>query len=152
MYRQKENIKLLFIYTNKENYMNKILVLSHGTISEGIKTALRVITSEEDAVDTMCIMEDTPPEKVRDDLRQYLDNCDADKPVFIVTDIPFGSTTTLSAPFIGENKNLYIISGMNLGMMMAMVTQDLNEDTENKIKQIIEECKQTIIYVNDFMK
>ena len=55
-------------------------------------------------------------------------------------------------PFIGENKNIYIISGKNLGMMMAMVTQDLNEDTENKIKQIIEECKQTIIYVNDFMK
>lgn len=132
--------------------MNKILVLTHGTISEGIKIALRVITSEDDAVDTMCIMEDTPVEKIKEDINNYLNGCDNNKPVFIVTDIPFGSTTTLSAPFIGDYPNLHIISGLNLAMMMAMVTQDLSEDTEDKVKKIIEECKQTIMYVNDHMK
>ena len=132
--------------------MNKILVLTHGTISEGIKIALRVITSEDDAVDTMCIMEDTPVEKIKEDINNYLSGCDNSKPVFIVTDIPFGSTTTLSAPFIGDYPNLHIISGLNLAMMMAMVTQDLSEDTEDKVKKIIEECKQTIMYVNDHMK
>ncbi len=132
--------------------MNKILVLTHGTISEGIKIALRVITSEDEAVDTMCIMEDTPVEKIKEDINNYLNGCDNNKPVFIVTDIPFGSTTTLSAPFIGDYPNLHIISGLNLAMMMAMVTQDLSEDTEDKVKKIIEECKQTIMYVNDHMK
>ena len=132
--------------------MNKILVLTHGTISEGIKIALRVITSEDEAVDTMCIMEDTPVEKIKEDINNYLNGCDGNKPVFIVTDIPFGSTTTLSAPFIGDYPNLHIISGLNLAMMMAMVTQDLSEDTEDKVKKIIEECKQTIMYVNDHMK
>ena len=132
--------------------MNKILVLTHGTISEGIKIALRVITSEDEAIDTMCIMEDTPVEKIKEDINNYLNGCDGNKPVFIVTDIPFGSTTTLSAPFIGDYPNLHIISGLNLAMMMAMVTQDLSEDTEDKVKKIIEECKQTIMYVNDHMK
>lgn len=140
------------MYTKVGIIMNKILVLTHGTISEGIKIALRVITSEDDAVDTMCIMEDTPVEKIKEDINNYLNGCDNNKPVFIVTDIPFGSTTTLSAPFIGDYPNLHIISGLNLAMMMAMVTQDLSEDTEDKVKKIIEECKQTIMYVNDHMK
>ena len=131
---------------------NQILVLTHGTFSEGIKVSLRVITSEENAIDTMCVMEDTAPEKLLKDLREYMDRCDSKRPIILVTDIPFGSTTTLSAPLIGEYSNLHIVSGCNLGMLMGMVTTDLDDNTEEKLKKIAEDSKNLIMYINDRMK
>ena len=129
--------------------VNQILVLTHGTMSEGVKISLRVITGENETVDTLCVMENDSPEIVSSRIESWIFSNDGKRPMVIVTDIPFGSTTSTAAPFLGKYDNLYIVSGLNLGMLMGLVMQDLNEDTSNKIRQIVEESRKTLSFIND---
>lgn len=129
---------------------NQILALSHGTLADGMKVSIRVITGEQNAIDSICVMEKDSPATVTSEIRDWLDKQNKNIPAIIVTDIPFGSTTTLAAPLLAEYENLKLVSGMNLGMMLALVTSDLTAGAiVVKIQDILQQSKDTIFYVND---
>ena len=70
--------------------------------------------------------------------------------MFILTDIPAGSTTTNAANYVPYRKNIYLITGLNLGMLLAFALQDVeNGDVRENVMTILEDAKNTIIYVND---
>ena len=57
------------------------------------------------------------------------------QPVIVVTDIPGGSTTQTAIQRISDNKLLYVVTGMNLGLVMSLSFLSLSQDDEdNKIK------------------
>ena len=77
---------------------------------------------------------------------------DDNQPVIVVTDIPGGSTTQTAIQRISDNKLLYVVTGMNLGLVMSLsflsLSQD-DEDNKNKIRDAIEESQKGIYLVND---
>ena len=74
--------------------------------------------------------------------------------LIVISDLFGGSvnnefTTTLT----GTDKKIYLIAGMNLALLMNLtVRKDEDIDTEQLIKECVEESKSTIIYCNDLLK
>lgn len=131
--------------------MKKILAMTHGKFCEGICSSLKVIAGDEDSVDVLSVMESDAPATVQERLKAYLDAIPEDMPVFILTDIPAGSTTTLACPFMMERKNVHLISGLNLGMLLTLVLTPIedSEDIAAAIHTLLDEARETITYINE---
>ena len=130
--------------------MKKILLLTHGDFWKGIKTSLDVIISDSSMVDTLSVSVSDSPAEIKSRIQGYIDSVDSEIPVFILTDIPAGSTTTNAANYVPYRKNIYLITGLNLGMLLAFALQDVeNGDVRENVMTILEDAKNTIIYVND---
>lgn len=132
---------------------NQILVLTHGEMAKGIMISLRVILNENNAVDTLCVMEQDSPEAIKDKIKVWLDKQSTNHPIIIVTDIPFGSTTVLASPFVQQYKNLLIYSGLNLAMLIGFCQAEIsNENAREILNQICNESKEMIGCINDRME
>lgn len=130
--------------------MKKILLLTHGEFSKGIKTSLDVIISDSSMVDAMSVGVSDSPAEIKERIQQYIDQVDEEVPIFILTDIPAGSTTTNAAQYVPYRNNIYLITGMNLGMLLAFALESVEEgNVRENVLSIIEDAKNTMVYVND---
>ena len=67
-----------------------------------------------------------------------------------MTDIPAGSTTTNAAQFIPYRENIHLITGMNLGMLLAIALQPIEDgNVKDNVHAILSDAKETLVYVND---
>lgn len=69
-----------------------------------------------------------------------------------MTDIPGGSTTQAAIKVIEGQKDKYLITGLNLGLLLTLVTLPLTKDrTDNliKLKNAVLEAKNTIQIVDN---
>ncbi len=130
--------------------MKKILLLTHGDFCKGIKNSLDVIISDSSMVDTLSVSVSDSPDEIKERIQNYIDSVSEDIPVFIITDIPAGSTTTNAANFVPYRNNIHLITGLNLGMLLAIALQPLEEgNVKENIHSLLEDAKETIVYVND---
>ncbi|SJZ38300.1 PTS sugar transporter subunit IIA [Anaerorhabdus furcosa] len=130
--------------------MKKILVITHGTFAEGIKESVNVIMGDNSMIDTLCVTVSSSPEEVKESIANYMNQVDANIPVLVLTDIPAGSTTACAAPMLAEYPMMHVISGLNLGMMLAFAMQAVEDgDIHENIRNILEDAKNTMLYIND---
>ena len=130
--------------------MKKILLLTHGDFCKGIKNSLDVIISDSSMVDTLSVSVSDSPDEIKERIQNYIDSVSEDIPVFIITDIPAGSTTTNAANCVPYRNNIHLITGLNLGMLLAIALQPLEEgNVKENIHSLLEDAKETIVYVND---
>ncbi|MEG0077093.1 PTS sugar transporter subunit IIA [Anaerorhabdus sp.] len=130
--------------------MKKILVITHGTFAEGIKESVNVIMGDNSMIDTYCVTVSSSPEEVKQSISDYMSQIEKHIPVLVLTDIPAGSTTACSAPLLAEYPNMHLVSGLNLGMMLAFAMQAIEEgDIDENIRNVIDDAKNTMLYIND---
>lgn len=132
--------------------MKHILLLTHGIFAEGIKSSAELIAGTCEFITTMCISADDAPETVSGRISDYLQKFDDKDIKIILTDIPGGSTTQGALPFTNDEKNIYVITGLNLGLLLELVlgcnSDDLNADLHCAMKN----AQGTIQLLNDLMK
>lgn len=129
---------------------NQILLLTHGSFAKGLQSSIKVITGEEDKFEIICLMESDSVDLIKSKINNWIKSTSNDKPKLILTDIPFGSTTSLSAPFIENVENLHIISGLNLALVLTLITQEITFENINEIiKESIEQAKESVCYINN---
>lgn len=68
--------------------------------------------------------------------------------VLALTDIAIGTTTKCLFPLM-EQKNLYVLCGVNLPMLLTVYLTDLGSDVFASLQTIVKECQQTLIFVNE---
>lgn len=133
--------------------MKKLLVVTHGTFAQGIKESVNVITGDSSKIDTVSITVESAPEDVRAEIQAYIEKTPSSVPIFIVTDIPSGSTTACSAPMMTLRNNIYVLTGLNLGLLLALVMQPIEiGDIEENIRIVLEESRETVMFINDRFK
>ncbi len=86
----------------------------------------------------------TVSEKIQEKLSKYSEN----DTIILLTDIPAGSTTKIAVPFLKDYKKLYIVSGINLGLLLEIML-DPAEEVEESIRRAITLGKETIQFIND---
>lgn len=130
--------------------MKKILLLTHGEFCKGIKTSLDVIISDSTMVDTLVVGVSDSPAEIKENIKNYIDSVDKETPIFIITDIPAGSTTTNAAQFVPYRDNIHLITGLNLGLLLAIALQPVEEgNVRDNVHEMLEDAKNTLVYVND---
>ena len=131
--------------------MANIILFSHGQLATGLADSCKLIIGE-NHFKVLNILLDQNIQEIKNNLDVMIQSFDDNQPVIVVTDIPGGSTTQTAIQRISDNKLLYVVTGMNLGLVMSLsflsLSQD-DEDNKNKIRDAIEESQKRIYLVND---
>lgn len=129
--------------------MNHIILLTHGEFSKGIAQSLTFILGDVADVTPLSItLNETVDETVDMIEKVYC----PDKKTILITDIPGGSTTQSSIRMLEMHPEIYLVSGLNLGLLLSLAMLELTDDREENlanIRQVIAEAKDTLTLVND---
>lgn len=113
--------------------MRRIVLASHGTLAAGMLDSLRMIAGEQTGVSALCAYTQEVP-----DLASALGDLVRDRAegeeLVIVTDVLGGSVNNEASRLLGA-PDVYVVTGMNLGLVLALVLGDA-PTTE----QLIDEC------------
>ncbi len=113
--------------------MRRIVLASHGTLAAGMLDSLRMIAGEQTGVSALCAYIQEVP-----DLASALGDLVRDRAegeeLVIVTDVLGGSVNNEASRLLGV-PDVYVVTGMNLGLVLALVLGDA-PTTE----QLIDEC------------
>lgn len=129
-----------------------IILLTHGDLATGIIQSAQLILGKIPNLFSISIGLDETVEDIINEIKKIEASFFEEKPIIIVTDIPGGSTTQAAIKVIEGQKDKYLITGLNLGLLLTLVTLPLTKDrTDNliKLKNVVLEAKNTIQIVDN---
>ena len=130
--------------------MFKLLVASHGPLSSAIVESAALIAGKEAVKDikTISITMSTSYEETKELIDQAFMCYGHDDYILALTDVYGGSITRVLSEYVGI-RNLHIITGINLGMLLeALFAKDMYGKDE-LITYLMKNGKDGIQYVND---
>lgn len=129
-----------------------MILLTHGDLATGIIQSAQLILGKIPNLFSISICLDETVEDIINEIKKIEASFFEEKPIIIVTDIPGGSTTQAAIKVIEGQKDKYLITGLNLGLLLTLVTLPLTKDrTDNliKLKNAVLEAKNTIQIVDN---
>lgn len=130
--------------------MRKFLIATHGTFAAGIRSSLEMITGEARNLFTIQAYTDGN-RSITDELNKVLLNIDAGDELVIFTDLAGGSITNevLQSAF---KENVYIVSGVNLPLLLDIILADPDSDLNEVIETGILNAREQIVFVSKLIK
>ena len=112
-----------------------IVLVTHGNLAREFLAALEHVVGPQQCVSTVCIGADDDMEKRRAEILERTRACDTGEGVIVLTDM-FGGTPSNLAISIMQQREVEVIAGVNLPMLvkLARVRADL------EIKQAVKEA------------
>lgn len=132
--------------------MKKVIILTHGDLCRGFASAMKVISADEHDLALISIQSEDAVETIQAKIEKECSSADSSCPILLLTDVPFGSSTQTAIPYLEKYANLYIVSGLNLGLLMGVLMEDFNEDIESKLRELVEQSQQTVMFINDLLQ
>lgn len=132
--------------------MKNIILLTHGEFSQGIAQSCRFILGDVPNLTALCITLDESVNQTKAMIENAWKAFDNSAPTILITDILGGSTTQSAIGILPEHPDFYLVSGLNLGLLLSLAMLELTDDREENLKSIrsvIEEAKDTLVLVND---
>jgi fructoselysine and glucoselysine-specific PTS system IIA component len=127
--------------------MRNILLASHSHLAKGMKDTVEMILGEQENLYTLCAYV-TENYNLISEIESVLTSIDAEVEWIIVTDVFGGSVNNELINYIGSNqrRDLHLVSGMNLGLLMSLLTMvNSTNNTSSIINEAIEQSKKTIM-------
>lgn len=130
--------------------MKRIVVASHGKLSSGILDSASLIGGNElfGNIAHLSITMDMSHEKVREMVDKAFSAYEMDDEILALTDVYGGSITTVISEYIGI-RNLHIITGVNLGMLLEAGMLLDQMEIEELVHYLMNQGKDGIRYVNE---
>lgn len=103
--------------------IKKIIIATHGKLAQGIKDTLEIVSGPQDNITSLCFYgENQGVNQV--ELMEIFDDLKENEQLIVCTDIQYGSVNQLLVreTFKHIDKNIEIISGINLPIMLEIVT------------------------------
>lgn len=110
--------------------MVDILLISHGPFCEGLLASLQMIAGPQEHVEALSLKEGQAPDDYRDQIESKLKTFKAKSLVFC--DIK-GGTPYNSAGFLKSKFDFNLITGMNLPMLISVVTTRTENSTVDEL-------------------
>ena len=133
--------------------MKNIVLVTHGEFATGIVTSLELVYGKSENLETVTIHSSETLKEIIKNIQDKITGFNNNLPTVIITDIAGGSTTQAALEILSANENVYLLTGLSLGLLLEVVLADMTDsDEENKeiLREIIENTRQTINFVNDF--
>lgn len=130
--------------------MNLVLV-THSGFAHGIKSSLELVMGPAQNVDCVSISANETIAEIAGMIKAKAAAAGAGNPVVIISDIAGGSTTQAALRVVAERAYTYLITGLNLGLLLEAAMLELDKDeysNRRKLEQIIEGNK-SMMYLVD---
>ena len=132
--------------------MKNIVLVTHGEFATGIVTSLELVYGKSENLETVTIHSSETLKEIIKNIQDKITGFNNNLPTVIITEIAGGSTTQAALEILSSNENTYLLTGLSLGLLLEVVLADMTDsDEENKeiLREIIENTRQTINFVND---
>ncbi|TDW16388.1 fructoselysine and glucoselysine-specific PTS system IIA component [Breznakia blatticola] len=113
--------------------MRHYIIASHGTFAKGIYESIKIIIGEQENVTIINgYVEDTNIEK---QVKDAFDSIADDAEIIALTDVFGGSVNNEFMKYVGK-ENYYLVTGMNLPLLMQIFLADPSVDIATTLDQI----------------
>ncbi|GLB31236.1 hypothetical protein LAD12857_31590 [Lacrimispora amygdalina] len=134
--------------------MKQIILVTHGDFAKGILTSVKLVMGETDYIDFVSISaKETIPE-ITGMIEAKMKNYSRDTITVIISDIAGGSTTRAAMELMDTKKSIYLITGLNLGLLLEIAMLPLcgeEQADRQALKSAVENAKNTMTLVNDLL-
>lgn len=96
-----------------------LVLVTHGALADEFKLAMEHVVGPQDNIETIAIGPEDNAESRRDDILAAIDRADTGGGVIILTDM-FGGTPSNLAISVMQNRNVEVIAGVNLPMLVKL--------------------------------
>lgn len=127
--------------------MTKFLFVTHGHMATGVKSTLEIITGNCSKLTAIDAYVDSKNVVVA--VKEYFDQLLDDEQLIMLSDIENGSANQLLYKYLSRPKT-FLITGVNLPLLLQIILNDNLELTENDLKKAIEEAKNSIKLFKDY--
>lgn len=127
----------------------KIILVSHGKLALGMKDTLQLIVGPRDDVIAFEAYEDGKDNEFIGQINKLVSDNATEKFV-VITDVLGGSVNNEMTSLLKENKNMFLITGMNLPLVITLATKT-GEVNSKFIDSIVKEGKKGVININQMM-
>lgn len=128
--------------------MFKIIIATHGTLSEGLKDAADVIVGMVDGIKTHTLVKGASVDALGAEIMASLQEVDEGEGVIIFTDLISASPYNQSMIAINQLSgahNVHVIAGVSLPMLLEAINHQLIQTSiEEAVPQIIEQGSNSI--------
>ncbi len=98
-----------------------LVFVTHGRLAEEFRAALEHVVGPQELLETISIGPDDDMVQRRKDILDAISNVDSEGGVILLTDM-FGGTPSNLAISIMDNANIEVIAGINLPMLIKLVS------------------------------
>lgn len=128
--------------------IKKILIATHGKLARGIKDTLEIVSGPQDNVTSLCFYSENH-EVNQKELLNVFDNLKNDEQLIICTDIQYGSVNQILVreTLNNQDKNIEIISGINLPVMLEIITTP-GILLKNQLEEMVEKASKQLVRID----
>jgi len=134
----------------KELIMIGALVVTHGHLGRELLTAAEMIVGDISHVQAVSIGWHDDVNDARKDIEKRITEVDSGAGVLILTDM-FGGTPSNIAFSLHEPGRVDVVTGINLPMIIKIVTQKEGDTLENLASVVREQGRASIATAGDFL-
>jgi mannose PTS system EIIA component len=125
-----------------------MVLVTHGALAIEFKSALEHVVGPQEFVETVAIGPDDDMEQRREDILRCVDAADQGRGVVILTDM-FGGTPSNLAISVMQNREVEVIAGVNLPMLVKLARVRADLDIKTAVTQAAEAGRKYINVASD---
>ncbi len=130
--------------------MRHYVIASHAHFASGIKESVELLAGPRDDVQALSMFVDG-----RDDLAAEVERIGADLPgeedLVVCTDLFGGSVNTEFSKLVQRRPHTYLVTNMNLPLLIQLLFSDQEAPTADVIRGIVESDETRVKFVNDLL-
>jgi len=110
-----------------------IIVVSHGSMAEGMLDAARMIVGEMEGIVAVSLKEEDAVENLMDRISDAISGVDTGDGVLLLVDVFGASPFNASSRLAMVRDKIEVISGVNLPMLLELAIQRSDQDLESLV-------------------
>lgn len=127
-----------------------MVLVTHGNLAVEFRSALQHVVGPQEQCETVCIGPDDDMEVRRNDILSAIEAADSGGGVVVLTDM-FGGTPSNLAISIMQNRNVEVIAGVNLPMLVKLARVRGNSDLSACAHEARDAGRKYINVANDIL-
>ncbi len=128
----------------------KIILLSHGTFSQGLQNSAEMILGKQENLLNFSILENCDTDSIKSEIIEELEKAKLDQEhVLFLTDLFFGTPFNIITPLM-EKYEFWHVTGINLPLLLEILS---NRDADNPaamLKEAIATAKEAMVDCVDY--
>ena len=127
----------------------KIILASHGALAKGMKDTLDMIVGNQVSIQAYSAYDEENVDFASDISQQI--TREVNEQFIIVTDVMGGSVNNAMTELVLRYKNVFLITGMNLPLVLSLATYSGDSDLK-ALDELVQEGKRGLINVNKMVE
>lgn len=127
----------------------KIILASHGALAKGMKDTLDMIVGNQVSIQAYSAYDEENVDFASDISQQI--TREVNEQFIIVTDVIGGSVNNAMTELVLRYKNVFLITGMNLPLVLSLATYSGDLDLK-ALDELVQEGKRGLINVNKMVE